>query len=70
MINYKNLDFVRILKILGGTAGIILAILNHSVLLGVFGGLFLFQGITNTGCGVCTTSSCTINPSDKNNEQR
>lgn len=70
MIDIKKLDIIRILKIIGGTASIIFAIINHSVILGLFGALLLFQAITNTGCGVCTASSCTITPTDKNNEQR
>lgn len=70
MIDFRKLDIIRVLKVIGGTTGIILAFTNHSVILGVFGGLFLFQGLTNTGCGVCTTSSCTINSSKKNKEQQ
>ncbi len=65
MINLRNWDVTRIIKAIAGVTGIILAIVFNSLILGVFGALFLIQAITNTGCGVCSTSSCTINPSDK-----
>jgi hypothetical protein len=65
MINLKNWDITRVIKAIAGTTGVVLAIIFNSLILGGFGVLFLFQAITNTGCGVCATSSCTINPADK-----
>lgn len=65
MINFRNWDIFRIIKAIAGTAGIVLAFVFNSVILGVFGTLFLIQAITNTGCGACSTSSCTVKPSEK-----
>lgn len=65
MINLRNWDIFRIIKAIAGATGIVLAIVFNSIIFGIFGALFLIQAITNTGCGACSTSSCTINPSEK-----
>jgi hypothetical protein len=64
MINFKNWDFSRIFKLLAGITGLTLAIIFNWVIIGILGTFFLFQAIMNTRCGVCNTSSCTINRSD------
>lgn len=62
-----NWHFMRVLRIVIGAAFGITAFNNHDSFMAFAAALFLFQGITNTGC--CGAGSCATSynrPSDSN----
>jgi len=60
-------NFMRILRLGLGIYIGFQTIETHSILSGIFAGLFIFQAITNTGC--CGSNGCAVplpkNKSDK-----
>lgn len=55
-------SFMRILRLIMGTAVIVVAIVRHDMLLGLAGGFLVLMSVLNAGC--CGTSGCSI-PKDK-----
>ncbi|HJS55479.1 MAG TPA: hypothetical protein VJ765_13085 [Chitinophagaceae bacterium] len=51
-------SFMRILRFIMGTAGLIFAIRNHDMLLGVAGGFLLLMAVFNFGC--CAVNACNV----------
>lgn len=64
-------SFIRILRLIMGTAGLIFAIRNHDILLGLAGGLLLLMAVFNFGC--CAVGGCSVptnNTKMKNNSKK
>jgi hypothetical protein len=53
---YNNWHLMRIVRLAIGIGMIILAIQTKDWAAGLFGGFFLFQAVTDTGC--CGTQGC------------
>jgi hypothetical protein len=51
-------SFMRILRFVMGAAGLVFAIRNHDVLLGLAGGLLLLMAVFNFGCSAA--GSCSV----------
>jgi|KBSSwiStaDraftv2_1062776.scaffolds.fasta_scaffold753913_1 hypothetical protein len=49
---------MRILRFVMGMAGLVFAIRNHDMLLGLAGGLLLLMAVFNFGC--CAAGSCSV----------
>jgi hypothetical protein len=54
----RNWGFMRILRFVIGTTGVIFAIRNHDMLLGFAGGLLLLMAVFNFGC--CVGGACSV----------
>jgi len=57
---FRNWNLMRALRTGIGILLIVQAFYVKDWLIGLLGGFFAFQGLTNTGC--CATNSCSINP--------
>ncbi|WP_428657935.1 hypothetical protein [Runella sp.] len=54
----NNWNFMRILRLGMGLWLIYSAVANHQAVLGLLGGLFALQSVTNTGC--CGPNGCSL----------
>lgn len=52
MINLKNWDFLRVLRLVLGIAGLVAAAMSFQLIYLLIGALMLMQAILNTGCGI------------------
>lgn len=59
----KNWNFLRIIRLLLGVMLLGQSFQIHSWALGLLGGLFVFQSLTNTGC--CGAGACYTPPPAK-----
>jgi len=54
----RRWNFIRILRFVIGTAGVIFAIRNHDMLLGFAGGLLVLMAVFDFGC--CAVGACSV----------
>ncbi len=59
-MDFKNWDFVRVLKVIIGLAFIGSYLDNQEWGMIVIGLVILYQGIANIGCFACNTGQCSI----------
>lgn len=51
-------NFMRIIRLIIGVAGLVFAIIRQDMLLGFMGGMFLVMAVFNVGC--CSTGTCNV----------
>lgn len=65
---FRDWNFIRIVRLVLGIMLIGQAFQIHNVAIGLFGGLFVFQSLTNTGC--CGSAGCIVPQQYKGSEKK
>ena len=65
---FNNWNWIRSIRLGISIVIIVQAIQMHDMLFGLFGGFFMFQALTNTGCCAAGRCSPAINKSDDTEE--
>jgi hypothetical protein len=60
---FSNWNFIRGIRLVLGIMLVAQSVALHNWGMAMFGGLFIFQSITNTGC--CGSGGCNVYPNSK-----